>query len=114
MVAASIGMRKLPFFHGLMRFELYPNGARRPTTIFVQRFVIPPDLLYALTIGNCGRRSVPSATAERATFIMILDQIDLTDLDFFVKRDIHEAFRVLRREDPVHWQKSSLVVAFGR
>lgn len=37
--------------------------------------------------------------------MMTLDQIDLTDLDFFVNRDIHEAFRVLRREDPVHWQE---------
>jgi cytochrome P450 len=37
--------------------------------------------------------------------MMTLDQIDLADLDFFVNRDIHEAFRVLRREDPVHWQE---------
>ncbi len=38
--------------------------------------------------------------------MMTLGQIDLTDLEFFVNRDIHEAFRVLRREDPVHWQET--------
>jgi len=36
---------------------------------------------------------------------MTLDQIDLTDLDFFVQGDMHEAFKVLRAEDPVHWQE---------
>ena len=36
---------------------------------------------------------------------MTLDQIDLTDLDFFVNGDIHEMFRVLRAESPVHWQE---------
>jgi hypothetical protein len=39
MVAAAIGMRKF-LLYGLMRFELYPNGARTPTTAFVRRFVI--------------------------------------------------------------------------
>lgn len=34
-----------------------------------------------------------------------LDQIDLTDLDFFMKGDVTGAFRLLRSEDPVHWQE---------
>jgi len=46
--------------------------------------------------------------------MMTLGQIDLTDLEFSSTVDIHEAFRVLRREDPVHWQESSPVVASGR
>jgi cytochrome P450 len=36
---------------------------------------------------------------------MLLDQIDLADLDFFVNGDIHAAFRALRAESPVHWQE---------
>ncbi|HJU29638.1 MAG TPA: cytochrome P450 [Candidatus Binataceae bacterium] len=36
---------------------------------------------------------------------MTLDQIDLTDLDFFVNGDIYEAFRLLRTQAPVHWQE---------
>jgi cytochrome P450 len=36
---------------------------------------------------------------------MTLEQIDLTDLDFFVHGDIYEAFKVLREQSPVHWQQ---------
>ena len=36
---------------------------------------------------------------------MTLDQIDLTDLDFFVNGDVEGALELLRREDPVHWQE---------
>jgi len=36
---------------------------------------------------------------------MTLDQIDLTDLDFFVNADMYEAFKVLRAQAPVHWQE---------
>lgn len=36
---------------------------------------------------------------------MNLDQIDLTDLEFFLNGDIYEAFRILRAESPVHWQE---------
>lgn len=34
---------------------------------------------------------------------MKLDDIDLLDLDRFVRQEHHEMFRVLRSEDPVHW-----------
>jgi hypothetical protein len=54
------------------------------------------ELLTATRSFGCPRREA---------FMMTLDQIDLADLDFFVNRDIHEAFHVLRREDPVHWQE---------
>ena len=37
--------------------------------------------------------------------MMTLAQIDLADIDFFVHGDMYEAFRVLRTEDPVHWQE---------
>ncbi|HKV54706.1 MAG TPA: cytochrome P450 [Candidatus Binataceae bacterium] len=33
------------------------------------------------------------------------EQIDLTDLDFFVNGDVNGAFRVLREQDAVHWQE---------
>jgi cholest-4-en-3-one 26-monooxygenase len=36
---------------------------------------------------------------------MTLEQIDLTDLDFFMTGDVTGAFRRLRAEDPVHWQE---------
>jgi cytochrome P450 len=36
---------------------------------------------------------------------MTLEQIDLTDLDFFMNGDVTGAFRLLRAEDPVHWQE---------
>lgn len=36
---------------------------------------------------------------------MTLEQIDLTDLDFFVHGDMYEAFRVLRAQAPVYWQE---------
>jgi len=36
---------------------------------------------------------------------MTLEQIDLTDLDFFMNGDVLGAFRLLRAEDPVHWQE---------
>lgn len=36
---------------------------------------------------------------------MTSEQIDLTDLDFFVHGDMYEAFKVLRDQDPVHWQQ---------
>ena len=36
---------------------------------------------------------------------MTLEQIDLTDLDFFMHGDVTGAFRLLRAEDPVHWQE---------
>jgi cholest-4-en-3-one 26-monooxygenase len=35
---------------------------------------------------------------------MRLDDIDLLDLDRYVRGEHHEMFRVLRSEDPVHWQ----------
>jgi cholest-4-en-3-one 26-monooxygenase len=34
---------------------------------------------------------------------MRLDEIDLLDLDRFVRGEHHEMFRLLRAEDPVHW-----------
>jgi cytochrome P450 len=36
---------------------------------------------------------------------MTLEQIDLTDLDFFVHGDMYEAFKLLRTHEPVHWQE---------
>lgn len=36
---------------------------------------------------------------------MKLEEINLIDLELFVSGDPHEAFRVLRREAPVHWQE---------
>jgi len=36
-----------------------------------------------------------------------VDQIDLTDPDLFVRGEQWEAFRTLRREAPVHWNKRS-------
>ncbi len=36
---------------------------------------------------------------------MTLEQIDLTDLDFFMNGDVMGAFQLLRAEDPVHWQE---------
>lgn len=36
---------------------------------------------------------------------MTLDQLDLTDLDFFVNGDVEGALALLRKEDPVHWQE---------
>lgn len=36
---------------------------------------------------------------------MTLEQIDLTDLDFFMNGDVTGAFRLMRAEDPVHWQE---------
>src|SRR5208283_1893801 len=36
---------------------------------------------------------------------MTLEQIDLTDLDFFMNGNVIGAFQLLRAEDPVHWQE---------
>ncbi len=36
---------------------------------------------------------------------MTPDQLDLTDLDFFMNGDVAGAFQMLRSEDPVHWQE---------
>jgi len=36
---------------------------------------------------------------------MTPEQIDLTDLDLFVRGDMYEAFKVLREQAPVHWQQ---------
>lgn len=36
---------------------------------------------------------------------MTPEQLDLTDLDFFMSGDVAGAFRMLRAEDPVHWQE---------
>jgi cytochrome P450 len=33
----------------------------------------------------------------------VVDRIDLLDLDLFEHGDVHEVFRILRREAPVHW-----------
>src|SRR5687768_6104493 len=38
---------------------------------------------------------------------MTVDQIDLTDVDMFLRGDQWEAFRTLRREAPVHWNPRS-------
>ena len=38
---------------------------------------------------------------------MKLEGIDLMDLDLFWRRDHDEVFKILRREDPVHWQEDS-------
>jgi cytochrome P450 len=40
-----------------------------------------------------------------STTAMTLDDVDLADHDNFVERVPHEMFAVLRREDPVHWQR---------
>lgn len=37
--------------------------------------------------------------------MLMLEQIDLVDIDFFVTGDINEAFDALRERDPVHWQE---------
>jgi len=37
--------------------------------------------------------------------VTTLESIDLTDLDFFMTGDVMGAFRLLRNEDPVHWQE---------
>jgi cholest-4-en-3-one 26-monooxygenase len=36
---------------------------------------------------------------------MRLDEIDLTDADFFVNGDPHQAWTIMRAEDPVHWDE---------
>jgi cholest-4-en-3-one 26-monooxygenase len=36
---------------------------------------------------------------------MTLDEIDLTDADFFVNGDPHQAWTIMRAEDPVHWDE---------
>ena len=36
---------------------------------------------------------------------LTIDQLDLTDLEFFLNGDMYEAFRLLREEAPVHWQE---------
>ena len=36
-----------------------------------------------------------------------LAEVDLTDVDVFWKGDPHAAWKILRSEDPVHWQKRS-------
>jgi cytochrome P450 len=41
------------------------------------------------------------------TRVLTLDDVDLADHDNFVPGVPHEMFRLLRREDPVHWQKES-------
>jgi cytochrome P450 len=38
---------------------------------------------------------------------LTLADVDLADVDFFWKGDPHSAWRILRREDPVHWQERS-------
>lgn len=38
---------------------------------------------------------------------MRLAEVDLCDVDFFWKGDPHAAWRILRREAPVHWQERS-------
>jgi cytochrome P450 len=40
-----------------------------------------------------------------STTAMTLEDVDLADHDNFVERVPHEMFAVLRREDPVHWQR---------
>lgn len=45
---------------------------------------------------------------------MTLEQIDLTDLDFFVHGDMYEAFKLLRTHEPVHWQERKPGAASGR
>lgn len=40
-----------------------------------------------------------------STTAITLDQVDLADHDNFVERVPHEMFALLRREDPVHWQR---------
>ncbi len=41
------------------------------------------------------------------TLEMTPDQIDLTDVDLFLRGEHHEAFKTLRREAPVHWNERS-------
>jgi cytochrome P450 len=36
---------------------------------------------------------------------MTLDQIDLTDADFFLTGDPHQAWTIMRAQDPVHWDE---------
>jgi cholest-4-en-3-one 26-monooxygenase len=36
---------------------------------------------------------------------MTLDQIDLTDADFFLHGDPHRAWTIMRAQDPVHWDE---------
>src|SRR5687768_1536931 len=36
-----------------------------------------------------------------------VEDVDLTDVDFFLKGDPHAAWKLLRREAPVHWQERS-------
>jgi len=36
-----------------------------------------------------------------------VSDVDLTDVDFFWKGDPHRAWKILRAEDPVHWQERS-------
>src|SRR5216684_8739700 len=43
--------------------------------------------------------------AAAGVSVVTLDQIDLTDLDFFMNGDVAGAFAMLRAEDPVHWQE---------
>jgi cytochrome P450 len=62
-------------------------------------------LFYALTDWELLTPICSFGCPRRKALMMTLDQIDLADLDFFVNRDIHEAFRALRREDPVNWQE---------
>jgi cytochrome P450 len=45
-----------------------------------------------------------TAEIEQATEELRLDEIDLTDHARFAGRVPHEAFALLRRDDPVHWQ----------
>ena len=37
---------------------------------------------------------------------MKLEEIDLTDADFFLDGDPHEAWTVMRAQDPIHWDES--------
>lgn len=39
--------------------------------------------------------------------MLTIDRIDLSDHDLFVEAVPHEAFAVLRREDPVHWNEEA-------
>jgi cytochrome P450 len=41
------------------------------------------------------------------TLEMTPDQIDLTDVDMFLRGEHHDAFRTLRRNAPVHWNERS-------
>ena len=41
------------------------------------------------------------------------DDINLTDAHFFAKGDIHDLFKRMRADDPVHWTQGQLKRASG-